>query len=140
MANVLVYHPDDDDYRFRDGVVLVEGYPFVPIGEVVTKNNFICVVEFLKMAFDSGLKKDALLSNFNAMIQDSKNITFVLLSCDFRTARRFGSNNKKEFKKEINYYNWAFSMLPISKRKIDVSVVGLKNASLKIEKLLVDEE
>lgn len=119
--------------------ILVEGYPFVPVETIAKNNKSIHVIDFLEKSFNDGLKKSELLSSFNSIIEESERPTFVLLSCNLRTAKRLGLDDKKDFKRKINYYNWAFSILPGDKRKIDVSVVGLKSAASKISKLF-DEE
>lgn len=120
-------------------VIFVEGHSHVPVETIAKKNNSIRVVDFLKDSYDKDLRKGELISKFNSVFGSNEKIAFVLLTCNLGTAKRLGMSDKKKFKKNVNYYNWAFSLLPVKKRKIDISVVGLKSAFSKIEKML-DEE
>lgn len=123
---------------------IIEGYPGIPVGEIVSKVNRsnLASVDFFFSNYMLGTKRKDFMSQVEAIKKTyefvDKKLCFVVLVANDKSLNE-NKLNKKEQKKAVNFFNWGFSILKMKKTKIDYTTLG-KEGVIKKLKDLTDEE
>lgn len=123
---------------------IIEGYPGIPVGEIVSKVNRsnLTSVDFFFSNYMLGTKRKDFMSQVETIKKTyefvDKKLCFVVLVANERSLDK-NKLNKKEQKKAVNFFNWGFSILKMKKTKIDYTTLG-KEGVIKKLKDLTDEE